>query len=65
MGISSCSLKFAIDTMFLRIEIPLSLPVLEVSLLFELPTFRKAQSNIPDTGCAIFILYFLWREVDL
>jgi hypothetical protein len=56
-------LNFSIDTTILGRELPVQLPAIGVSMLFTLPAFRRSMPEIPDIGCAIDFLYFIWCEI--
>jgi hypothetical protein len=62
-GLTILVLNIGIDSMIFKREIPHTLLSLGVVMLFAMPTFRKTQPDIPDIGCAIDFLCFIWCEI--
>jgi hypothetical protein len=62
-GLTILVLNIGIDSMIFKREIPHNLLSLGVVMLFAMPTFRKTQPDIPDIGCAIDFLCFIWCEI--
>ncbi|KXN65659.1 hypothetical protein CONCODRAFT_12688 [Conidiobolus coronatus NRRL 28638] len=62
-GLTILVLNIGFDCMFFKREIPPTLLSVGIVMLFAMPTLRKTQPDIPDIGCAIDFLCFIWCEV--
>jgi hypothetical protein len=62
-GLTIIALNIGIDSMIFKRELPTPLLVIGITMLFAMPTLRKAQPDIPEIGCAIDFLCFIWCEI--
>jgi hypothetical protein len=62
-GLTILVLNIGIDSMLFKREIPPTLLSFGIVMLFAMPTLRKTQPDIPDIGCAIDFLCFIWCEI--
>jgi hypothetical protein len=56
-------LNIGIDSVVFKREIPPGLLTAGIAMLFAMPTLRKSQPDIPDIGCALDFLCFIWCEI--
>ncbi|KXN65480.1 hypothetical protein CONCODRAFT_12917, partial [Conidiobolus coronatus NRRL 28638] len=61
-GLTIVVSNIALDYLFFNRELPNGLLGIGIAMLFAMPTLRKAQPDIPDVGCAIDFLCFIWCE---
>ncbi|KXN65656.1 hypothetical protein CONCODRAFT_12685 [Conidiobolus coronatus NRRL 28638] len=62
-GLTIVAFNIALDSMIFKRELPPPLLAIGITMLFAMPTLRKAQPDIPEIGCAIDFLCFIWCEV--
>ncbi|KXN65658.1 hypothetical protein CONCODRAFT_80715 [Conidiobolus coronatus NRRL 28638] len=62
-GLTIVAFNIAIDSMIFKRELPPPLLAIGIAMLFAMPTLRKAQPDIPEIGCAIDFLCFIWCEI--
>jgi hypothetical protein len=62
-GLTIVALNIGIDCIFFKREIPPNLLSIGITMLFAMPTLRRTQPDIPDIGCAIDFLCFIWCEI--
>lgn len=62
-GLTVVAFNIGIDSMVFHRELPPPLLAIGITMLFALPTLRKAQPEIPEIGCAIDFLCFIWCEI--
>ncbi|KXN65484.1 hypothetical protein CONCODRAFT_12910 [Conidiobolus coronatus NRRL 28638] len=62
-GLTILVLNIGFDCMIFKREIPPTLLSVGIVMLFAMPTLRKTQPDIPDIGCAIDFLCFIWCEI--
>jgi hypothetical protein len=61
-GLAIVVFNIAIDYLFYKREIPDGHLTISITMLFAMPALRKAQPEIPEIGCAIDFLCFIWCE---
>jgi hypothetical protein len=61
-GLAIVVSNIAVDYAFYNRVLPNGLLSIGITMLFAIPTLRKAQPDIPDIGCAIDFLCFIWCE---
>ncbi|KXN65483.1 hypothetical protein CONCODRAFT_12909 [Conidiobolus coronatus NRRL 28638] len=62
-GLTIVALNIGIDCVFFKREIPPNLLSIGIVMLFAMPTLRKTQPDIPEIGCALDFLCFIWCEI--
>ncbi|KXN65482.1 hypothetical protein CONCODRAFT_12908 [Conidiobolus coronatus NRRL 28638] len=62
-GLTIIVLNIGFDCMIFKREIPPALLPVGIVMLFAMPALRKTQPDIPDIGCAIDFLCFIWCEI--
>jgi hypothetical protein len=62
-GLTIVAFNIGLDSMIFRRELPPPLLAIGITMLFAMPTLRKAQPDIPEIGCAIDFLCFIWCEI--
>jgi hypothetical protein len=62
-GLTIVAFNIAVDSMIFKRELPPPLLAIGIAMLFAMPTLRKAQPDIPEIGCAVDFLCFIWCEI--
>ncbi|KXN64767.1 hypothetical protein CONCODRAFT_13963, partial [Conidiobolus coronatus NRRL 28638] len=58
-GLTIVAFNIALDSMIFKRDLPPPLLAIGITMLFAMPTLRKAQPEIPEVGCAIDFLCFI------